>query len=125
MAISIDPETGLKIFATRAGKASEKTGVSQLAWALIDGRRACERSYEYGIRSYQSHAVDNFMACKKLCESQDECHAIDWFRVTSWCSLYKRPCSTPLQMKHGSSSYRLIHRVKVNKFSALTTGKST
>ena len=88
-------------------------------WETIDPSHACEINDE-NIRNMVDLPVDSLERCKTLCMAAKHCEAIDWFSRSKWCTLYKKPCTKPLQAKHGGSSYRLV-----NKQDPLETGTCT
>ena len=87
-------------------------------WEPIDRFRACEINNE-NVHSIVDLQVKSIQRCQLLCQAAKHCEAIDWFNSSSWCALYKKPCTKPLQEKHGASSYRIkgtFFRVSMNKF---------
>mmetsp|Transcript_92846 Transcript_92846/g.178255 ORF Transcript_92846/g.178255 Transcript_92846/m.178255 type:complete len:698 (+) Transcript_92846:48-2141(+) len=76
-------------------------------WKTISWTAACEQNSQ-GIPDIFSKGGFSFARCKDKCEKTDNCLAIDFYSQTGWCILYDTPCTTPLKVKDGSSSHRLV-----------------
>ena len=77
---------------------------TEARFGVINTKKACEINNQ-NIVHYRSQWIDGLDLCKKLCLSEKSCRAIDWYRSTKWCNLYKEPCLNPQQTKFESSSY--------------------
>eukprot|EP00929_Paragymnodinium_shiwhaense_P090819 TRINITY_DN50917_c0_g1_i2.p1 TRINITY_DN50917_c0_g1~~TRINITY_DN50917_c0_g1_i2.p1 ORF type:complete len:253 (-),score=46.16 TRINITY_DN50917_c0_g1_i2:1012-1770(-) len=96
----------LVLLSTCGGHAEEDVGVAP-EWSLISATAACEENDE-GIRRSYGGLGFTLETCRLQCEETGECSAIDFYADSSWCNLFKRPCSTPRRQIPGASSYRRV-----------------
>jgi len=76
------------------------------SWSTISSRAACESNSE-GIERTYGAKKHTLQSCKTACESMGGCVAIDFYRKTGWCNLFKTRCRHPHKTDSGASSYAL------------------
>lgn len=77
-------------------------------WETISDSAACEENAEDIVRNGHHEYADRLDNCRALCAERNDCFAIDFFRDTTWCNFFSRPCTAPLRKWHGAQSERLI-----------------
>ncbi|KAJ9460784.1 hypothetical protein DIPPA_70051 [Diplonema papillatum] len=74
------------------------------SWRPISNTKACEGSSSVALlESFRGKA--NLQECMMLCDTNIDCHAVDWFCLTKRCDLYDMPCSNPTVTRHGAASF--------------------
>eukprot|EP00040_Diaphanoeca_grandis_P043841 m.269259 g.269259 ORF g.269259 m.269259 type:complete len:483 (+) comp83272_c0_seq1:143-1591(+) len=91
-------------------KRSRKTKCNRkLAFEEISGTQSCEINNDQGVKRYfVAPRMRDLKCCQQLCLQLCDCVAVDYYRVTAWCNLYTKACTTPQKATEGASSYQLV-----------------
>jgi len=74
-------------------------------FTLNDAKRACNGQGK-GIKTLFAKPGFSFESCKTLCRATADCHAMDYFYDSTWCSLFDKSCETPTAWWDGASSWK-------------------
>jgi len=75
----------------KAEMQKDKKLAREVKWKLSSDHKACEGTSNTGQELHRFNA-ENLEDCQSACEKTEGCHAIDSFKVTQECILYKAPC---------------------------------
>jgi hypothetical protein len=117
----------------KTGGASWRLDTAPMDWGVVSRARACQDNDEgivamdVGVREDVVPGPANFGApgplrlaspekrsrmrlsdCKRACEAEPSCAAIDFFYSSSACNLYSAACIAPLSSHDGASSHQIL-----------------
>jgi len=92
-------------------------------FTVIDANKACNGQGN-GIKTLFAEPGFSFESCKTLCRENADCHGMDYFRDSTWCSLFDGACTTPTATWDGASSWKYSGRFAATEFTLHDANKA-